>query len=83
MGTSRVLEYLGDYKAALVLYEQVLETQIQCLGTGHAASVGSTYHNTGLVEEKLGNYQKALELYEKALEHRPQPAHAKRPDTIF
>jgi hypothetical protein len=67
MGLALIHQNLGEYKAALILHEQVLDTQVRCLGTGHV-SVAMTYGNMGCVYEQLGMLENALEMHEKDLE---------------
>jgi tetratricopeptide (TPR) repeat protein len=55
-GLADVFKY---YKAALVLYEQVLTTQNRCLGTGHV-SCAMTQTHIGSTYKKLGNTEKAM-----------------------
>ena len=67
MGLAVVHQNLGEHEAALILYEQVLETQVRCLGTGHG-SVADTKVNIGIVYNNKGDQVAAKLCYKEAYE---------------
>jgi tetratricopeptide (TPR) repeat protein len=59
----------GQYKEAIIFYEQSLEIDQKYLPPTHP-NVATSYNNIGLVYDSMGEYSKALSSHEKALEIR-------------
>jgi hypothetical protein len=59
-----VLQSLGDNQGALTLYENVLETQVRCLGNSHV-SVAMTKGNMAYVCKARGDLDQARVLFEE------------------
>ncbi|CAF4091610.1 unnamed protein product [Adineta steineri] len=61
----------GEYREALVSYENALTIRQQSLPSSHP-DLADSYNNIGTVHNSMGDYPKALSYYEKALEIRQQ-----------
>lgn len=58
--------YIGDYKAALVSYNNDLDISMKCLGEKHP-NIALAYNNIALVLDDMGNHEGALQYLHKAL----------------
>jgi tetratricopeptide (TPR) repeat protein len=77
-----LLETQGDYRAAQLLYERVLQIREQALGPDHPATA-SSLHNLALLLAEQGDYAVAGPLYKRALLIREQALGPDHPDTAI
>ncbi|CAF3663159.1 unnamed protein product [Adineta steineri] len=69
----------GDYKKAILYYEQAVEIREKFLPSNHR-DLATSYNNIGSVFNRIGEYSKALSYYEKALEIREKFLPSSHPD---